>query len=267
MKYNKFCLWSVFNFTNTLDPLPLRISAPLRFSISHRYEYMLAHTHTHTHAQKPTIPHSLPVWLWAVPSHTCIHTRASWKAAIFFGPSRLTTVQAVTLTHTNCDGRHSSSATWHRCTIHSTTGCPLCSCADETKQCRRGNGPQEKRMLKCQLKYTKTSVSAFAATPATLTDNRPWPPGWTSVYIYLYIQSLMEVKDLAYTATEKMATLRTSSRQETRRQPSPFYTYVKVRQSITFMIINIPVMHSLPLTGRELAKKAQFLILTSGQTC
>ena len=80
------------------------------------------------------------------------------------------------------------------------------------------------------------------------------------IYIYLYMQSLMKVKDLAYTATEKMATLRTSSRQETRHQPSPFYTYVKVRQSITFMIVNIPVTHSLSLTGRELAKKAQFLI-------
>ena len=125
--------------------------------------------------------------------------------------------------------------------------------------------------LSTPIQYTKTSVSSSAATPATLMDNRPWPPGWTSVYIYLYIylymQSLMKVKDLAYTATEKMATLRTSSRQETRRQPSPFYTYVRVRQSITFMIVNIPVTHSLPLTGRELAKKAQFLILSFQYHC
>lgn len=86
------------------------------------------------------------------------------------------------------------------------------------------------------------------------------------INIYIYAK-LDGGKGLAYTAVEKMATLRTSSRQETRRQPSPFYTYVKVRQSIAFMTVNIPVTRSLHLIGRGLAKKAQFLIWSFQYHC
>ena len=114
-----------------------------------------------------------------------IHTRASWKAAIFFGPSCLTTMQAVTLTHTNCNARHSSSVTWHRCTVHSTTGCPLCSCADETKQCRRGNGPQEKRML-CQLPFN-TQKPQFLHLLQLLLHWWTTGPGHQDEHLYIYI--------------------------------------------------------------------------------